>query len=90
MDVLIEEPPEPVLTAEEAPSGLSSARLLFGRPPLKSLLRRSGRAAIKESIHLKWKVTARACELQAEGRGKTSQISKLQIVAGELSALDHG
>ena len=84
MDVRIEEPPLAEIEQEDVSSGSStSTRLLFGRPPLKSLLRRSGRAAIRESMHLKWKVTARAYELDTSVATKPAGLSRLQLVAGK-------
>lgn len=58
MDVKIEDPPE----QDEAVSSVSSSssRLLFGRPPLKGLLRRSGKAMIRDSISLRWRATVAA------------------------------
>lgn len=89
-DVRIEAPPEAEDEGDISHGASTSARLLFGRPPLKSLLRRSGRAAIRESMHLNWATTARAYErnvaLAAAAKGKASQLSRLQMVAGELGA----
>jgi hypothetical protein len=58
LDVKIEDPPlcdanENVDPKESA--GQSSARLLFGRPPIKTLLRRSTRTALRDSISYRLK-----------------------------------
>ena len=50
IDVKIEEPPE---NDTALSSAMTSARLLFGRPPIKGLLRRSTRQALKQSISMK-------------------------------------
>lgn len=53
--------------------GSSSSRLLFGRPPIKKLLRRSTRAALKDSISYRVKKTLNR-EYLLVGRAYESEI----------------
>lgn len=66
LDVKTEEPPfldteekqtEDNIVSGKSSSSSSSSRLLFGRPPIKKLLRRSTRTALKESISYRVKKT---------------------------------
>jgi len=82
IDVLVEEPPIRDETEEDAlSSGNSSARLMFGRPPLKALLRRSTRTEIRESISLKWRESKIGREYSVIAREPASMAaSKWNIV----------
>lgn len=88
LDVKVEDPPENVdpslsAQAEQMTSGHTSARLLFGRPPFKTLLRRSTRAAIRESISHRLVSTLKRDKLVVnmqelrQGKRKSSTLSEL-------------
>ncbi|KAK9897518.1 glycosyltransferase family 4 protein [Cystobasidium minutum MCA 4210] len=81
LDVKIEEPP--FIDSDEKdnagePAGSSSARLLFGRPPVKALLRRSTRAALKESISHRFRSTLKR-EYVVTGRHRPESTSGIYL-----------
>lgn len=85
LDVKIEEPPMEMDLDEKdnEVSGTSSARLLFGRPPIKKLLRRSARTALRESISHRFKRSLRR-DYTIVGRSHPGHSSKRQRYFSEL------
>ena len=77
LNVKIEEPPFVELVeerdADDGITGKTSARLLFGRPPIKKLLRRSTRTAFRESISYRFKDTLKKREHILVGRQRRSK-----------------
>ena len=86
LDVKIEDPPEQDESISSVSS--SSSRLLFGRPPLKGLLRRAGKATIRDSISLRWRATVAATEAHqveanvATARKEESWLGRHVLIGG--------